>query len=169
LRYLKFVILLVFVILLPLFAVDIVGQGAPYFCKYICPSGTILGGWPLVAMNEPLQATIGLLFAWKNLLLAIVVILSCVLYRPFCKYLCPLGAVYALFNRFSLYKLQIDRQKCTRCGACARVCKMDVDPCATPNHPECIRCGDCKKACPHGAVCAGIARRTEQTCAKESS
>ena len=47
LRRIKYLLLAGFVILLPLFAVDAFGQGSPWFCKYICPSGTLLAGWPL--------------------------------------------------------------------------------------------------------------------------
>ena len=87
LKYLKYVILIGFVILLPLFAVDIVGQGSPWFCKYICPAGTLEGGIPLVFSNSALQAAVGWLFAWKNLLLIALILLSIPVYRPFCRYL----------------------------------------------------------------------------------
>lgn len=46
LRKLKYIILIVFVIILPLFLVDILGQGSPYFCKLISPIG-MLGLWKL--------------------------------------------------------------------------------------------------------------------------
>lgn len=152
LRKLKYVILIVFVILLPLFLVDIIGQGAPYFCKLICPAGTLEGGLPLVLLNKSLQGAIGWLFAWKSVLLAITIFLSILIYRPFCKYICPLGAIYSVFNPVSVFKYRIDDSKCTHCGACAKVCKMQIDPAKTPNNPECIRCGQCKKICPTGAL-----------------
>lgn len=156
LRYLKYIILLVFVILMPLFVVDIVGQGAPAFCKYICPSGTLLGGIPLVLKNPGLQATIGFLFRWKVAILLITVFVSVIIYRPFCKYICPLGATYALFNRVSFYRLHIDKNKCINCGACSKACKMGVDPVKTPNSSECIRCGDCTHVCPKSAISIGF-------------
>ena len=156
LRYLKYVILLVFVILMPLFVVDIVGQGAPAFCKYICPSGTLLGGIPLVFKNPALQVMVGFLFHWKVAILLVTVFLSILIYRPFCKYICPLGATYALFNRASLYRLRVDKDQCVNCGLCAKTCKMGVDPVKTPNSAECIRCGDCTKACPKGALAKQI-------------
>ena len=71
----------------------------------------------------------------------------------FCKWLCPLGAFYALFNRVSLFQMKVDKTKCVSCGKCARACKMDVDVTKTPNHAECIRCGMCIRACPPNAVC----------------
>lgn len=152
LKWLKYVILVVLVILLPLFAVDIVGQGQPWFCKYVCPSGTLMAGVPLVLLNEGLRAAIGWLYAWKLLILIGILLLSVLVYRPFCRYLCPLGAIYGLFNPVALARYRIDRDKCTRCGACQRACKLDIRTFETPNSPECIRCGDCRRACPHGAI-----------------
>ncbi len=152
LRKLKYVVLLLFVILLPMFLVDILGQGAPYFCKLVCPAGTLEGGIPLVLMNRSMQSTIGWLYAWKNVLLALTVFLSILIYRPFCKYICPLGAVYSVFNPIAVFRYRVDKEKCTDCGACAKVCKMQVNPAQNPNHPECIRCGACKKSCPAGAI-----------------
>lgn len=152
LRKLKYVVLLLFVILLPMFLVDILGQGAPYFCKLVCPAGTLEGGIPLVLMNRSMQSTIGWLYAWKNVLLALTVFLSILIYRPFCKYICPLGAVYSVFNPIAVFRYRVDKEKCTGCGACAKVCKMQVNPAQNPNHPECIRCGACKKSCPAGAI-----------------
>ncbi|WP_125116526.1 4Fe-4S binding protein [Agathobaculum sp. Marseille-P7918] len=153
LKYLKYVILVGFVIVLPLTVLDIVGQGQPWFCKYICPSGTLFAGIPLIASNPPLRAALGWLFTWKTAILAALLLLSIVVYRPFCRYLCPLGAIYGLFNPVALYRFRIDAEKCTQCGACQRACKLDIPVWQTPNSPECIRCGDCRRACPHGAVC----------------
>ena len=152
LRKLKYVILLVFVILMPMFVVDLLGQGAPYFCKLICPAGTLEGGLPLVLLNKGMRGAIGWLYAWKNVLLVAILFLSVIIYRPFCKYICPLGAVYSLFQPISVFRYQVDQELCTHCGACAKTCKMQVDPVKSPNHPECIRCGQCKKVCPTGAL-----------------
>ena len=104
LRYGKYLVLGVFVILLPMTVVGVTGMGDPWFCKYICPSGTLFGGLPLLASNPTLRAAAGWLFSWKTLLLVAIVLLSIRYYRPFCKYLCPLGALYGLFNPVSLYR-----------------------------------------------------------------
>lgn len=152
LKWLKYGILAGFVILLPLLVVDIVGQGQPWFCKYICPSGTLFAGLPLVGANADLQQAAGGLFAWKVGLLAGLAFLSVAVYRPFCRYVCPLGAIYGLFNKVSLYRLEVDRSTCTRCGACRKSCKLDIPVFEQPNNAECIRCGACRKACPNGAI-----------------
>ncbi len=162
LRLLKYGILLVFVILLPLFAVDAAGSGSPWFCKLICPAGTLEGGLPLVLSNAPLREVIGFLFHWKVAILIVTVVLSILIFRPFCKYICPLGAIYALFNRVSVYRYQVSAEKCVGCGKCEQVCPMQVNPHLEANHPECIRCGACKKACKFGAITSGFCVKEHQ-------
>lgn len=156
LRKLKYVILLVFVIILPMCVLDITGLGDPWFCKYICPAGMLEGGIPLVILNEGLRKTLGFLYAWKFFILAVIIILSVIIYRPFCKYLCPLGGVYSLFNGISVFKLRFDESKCVSCKKCSKVCKMNVDPCKNLDHAECIRCGLCVEACPTEALTANF-------------
>lgn len=95
----------------------------------------------------------GKLFSFKCMILIAVIVLSILFYRPFCKWICPLGAIYSLFNKVSLLKITVDSSKCVGCGQCSKACKMDVDVCKTPDHPECIRCGACIRACPKDAIC----------------
>ena len=108
----------------------------------------ILGMAAFAAVRENKQ----FLYGAFCILLAVVVG-SVVFYRPFCKWLCPLGAVYALMNHVSLFQMRVDRDTCVSCGACAKACPMDVDITKTPNHAECIRCGKCIKSCPTKAIC----------------
>ena len=152
LRYLKYAVLLVMVVLLPLLAVNELGMGDPFFCKYLCPQGVLEGAIPLSLTNAGIRTALGKLFTWKACILLAVIVGSVVFYRPFCKWLCPLGAFYALLNKVSLFQMRVDPHKCVSCGACARACKMDVDITKTPNHAECIRCGMCMKACPMDAI-----------------
>ena len=171
LRYLKYFFLVVFVIVLPLLY-----ESNPFFCKYICPSGMLLGGIPLMTYGSlagntaagtgtgiTSWAEAGGLTALKLGILAATILLSIMIYRPFCKYICPLGAIYSFFNRISLYRYSVDESKCTHCGVCKNVCRMGVDMSTTPNSPECIRCGDCKAACPHHAICAGFGKKAAST------
>lgn len=152
LTWLKYGVLLVMVVLLPALAVNDVGLGDPFFCKYLCPQGVLEGAIPMALTNAGIRAALGKLFAWKFGILLSVLALSAVFFRPFCKWLCPLGAFYALFNRVSMLQMKVDRETCISCGRCAKACKMDVDVTRTPNHAECIRCGMCVRACPTGAV-----------------
>ena len=152
LTYLKYAVLLVMVVLLPVLVVNDVGMGNPFFCKYLCPQGVLEGAIPLSLANSGIRAALGKLFTWKLSILLTVIVLSILFYRPFCKWLCPLGAFYALLNKVSLFQMKVDNDKCVSCGKCAKVCKMDVDVTKTPNHTECIRCGMCVNVCPTGAV-----------------
>ena len=127
-------------------------MGDPYFCKYICPQGVLEGAIPLAAANESIRAALGALFTRKLIILIAVVVLSVLFFRPFCKWICPLGAFYALMNKVSLLGIQVDTGKCVSCGKCARTCQMDVDITKSPNDTECIRCGKCIRACPTEAI-----------------
>lgn len=152
LRYVKYAILLIFVLLLPMLITDALGSGAPWFCKYICPAGTLEGGIPLLLLNPALREQAGWLFGWKMLLLLLTVIGAAYISRFFCRYLCPLGAFYALFNRLSVYQMTLDRACCTGCAKCERVCPMQVEVRKSLCSGECIRCGKCKAACPEQAI-----------------
>lgn len=123
----------------------------PAFCKFLCPSGTLFGAVPLLTTSEQLQSQIGALFYWKLGVLIAIVLLSVKIYRPFCQYLCPLGAIYGWFNRFSLVQIHWQQDGCTSCMACQRACPMDLKPEQISVSVECIRCGKCVEAC--GAEC----------------
>lgn len=151
-RYLKYVVLIVLVILLPMFVKNNFEIGSPYFCKYVCPAGTLEGGIPLLLKRASLREAIGTLFNWKLSILIAILILSIIIYRPFCKYLCPLGAVYSLFNKISFYRLSVDKNKCINCKLCEKNCKMNVEITKEINSPECIRCGKCIEICPCNAI-----------------
>lgn len=155
-RNLKYLILLVTVVLLPLFATFKTGVALPYFCKYICPAGTLEGGIPLLLADEGLRSVAGFLFDWKLFVLVVIVVFSMMLHRPFCRYLCPLGAFYALFCRFSVYQMHLDKTKCIDCKKCERSCPMAVEVTKQINAPECIRCGKCRDVCPTGAIASGF-------------
>ena len=152
LRYFKYPGLIILVFALPFFYRTDVGTGDPFFCKYVCPVGTLEGGIPLILANESLRSSLGALFGWKAALLVLCILSSMFIYRPFCKYVCPLGAFYSLFQKISLLRMRCDKDACIHCGKCAGICPMNVDPSKTPNSAECIRCGECIKACPKKAL-----------------
>jgi polyferredoxin len=152
LRWLRFVFLGIFVIILPMFVEDFMGMSEPWFCKWICPVGTLEGGIPLVLLNSAMRSAAGFLFKWKLVILIVILLSSIVIYRPFCRYFCPLGAIYGIFNKISFYRLRVDPTKCTKCGTCQKVCKLDIEVFKNPDSMDCIRCGDCKTACPHKAI-----------------
>ena len=146
--YVKYVILLVFVFLLPVVSVNTVGMGAPAFCEYICPAGTLEGGIPLLATHPELRQIVGALFSFKACILLLTLIGCLMICRFFCKVMCPLGAIYGILNKISLYHMEINTENCVSCGKCHAVCPMDVNPAENPDSAECIRCGKCVASCP---------------------
>ena len=145
---------------LALFGLAIIGSAflftgfakVPAFCKYLCPSGTFMGALPLLATNEALRSQAGGLFFWKFGILIFIVLLSIKVYRPFCQYLCPLGAIYGWFNRFSLVQIRWEKDSCISCMACRKACPVNLTPEQISVSPECIKCGQCVKACPTGCL-----------------
>lgn len=160
-RYLKYIVLLVLVVGLPAFAVTRTGVRPPYFCKYLCPAGTLGGGIPLMLADPSLRALVGALFSWKTLVLIVTVAASVLIHRPFCRYLCPLGAFYSLFNRFSFFQMRLDEHRCVGCKKCEQSCPMAVEVTKNINSGECIRCGKCKSVCPTGAIASGFTYKGE--------
>lgn len=152
LRWLRFVFLGVFVILLPMFVIDITGLGEPGFCKYICPVGTLEGGIPLVLLDKAMRGAAGFLFKWKLVILIITLLSSIIIYRPFCRYVCPLGTIYGIFNKISFFRYTVDTSKCTQCSECQKICKLDIPVWKEPNSMDCIRCGECKAGCKNSAI-----------------
>ena len=152
LRFIKYGLLLFMVILLPLFAVDAFGFGQTWFCKYICPAGTLEAGLPLIIMQPALRESLGLLFLNKLIILLFFMAWAVMASRPFCRTACPLGAFYALFSKIKMVKLRLDAQKCTNCEACHPVCPMGVYFNESPDDMECITCLACSKVCKVGAI-----------------
>lgn len=148
LTYVKYVLLAVFVIIMPVTMVNELGMSSPAFCEYICPAGTLEGGIPLLSTHPELRATLGALFSVKACILIITLIGCLSVCRFFCKVMCPLGAIYGLLNKVSIYHMECNKKTCVSCGKCHNICPMDVDPVKNPNSAECIRCGKCVASCP---------------------
>lgn len=148
LTYVKYVLLAVFVVIMPVTMVNELGMSSPAFCEYICPAGTLEGGIPLLSTHPELRATLGALFSVKACILIITLIGCLSVCRFFCKVMCPLGAIYGLLNKVSIYYMECNKKTCVSCGKCHNICPMDVGPVKNPNSAECIRCGKCVASCP---------------------
>jgi polyferredoxin len=147
-RHLKWFVLAFLVLLAPMIT------GDTWFCK-ICPAGSLLAGLPWVAWNpaNPVTGSPVLQVQPDFQFLAVMALLMAFLIwfvfskRPFCKTLCPLGAILALFNGVSMVRLEV-ASSCDSCATCNSVCPMDLDVTKELNSVECIRCLECTK-CGH--------------------
>jgi len=148
----KYLFLAITVVLLPILVVDDFGYGQTWFCKWICPAGTLEAGIPLVTLNENIRGQIGFQFGFKTSLLALFLGWMVLSRRPFCRTVCPLGAIFSFFNKVSIFQLVFDKDKCIRCNECYRVCPTDLKVYENANSPDCIRCLKCIKACKQNAI-----------------
>lgn len=150
LSFFKYAVLVFFVVIVPIMYA-FRNTPLPAFCKYICPAGTIEGGIGLLsnAVNESYFSMLGPLFTWKFMLMVSIIVGSIFIFRLFCRFICPLGAFYGLFNKISFFGIKVDNSKCTHCGLCHSKCKVDIK---CPGDAECISCGECVEVCPTKAI-----------------
>jgi ferredoxin-type protein NapH len=145
--YIKYAVLIFVAVMIPYFV------GEPWFCK-LCPNGHLLAGIPLVLADKTgdLRALVGWHFYMKGAILVFVLLCAVSIKRFFCRTFCPIGAIYSIFNRLSLFKIKVDKEKCIECESCQMVCPMHVPIYKSPEHRDCIRCLDCVKICPTKAI-----------------
>lgn len=150
LSFFKYAVLVFFVLIVPIMYA-FRNTPLPAFCKYICPAGTLEGGIGLLsnAVNESYFSMLGPLFTWKFMLMVSIIVGSIFIFRLFCRFICPLGAFYGLFNKISFFGIKVDNSKCTHCGLCHSKCKVDIK---CPGDAECISCGECVEVCPTKAI-----------------
>lgn len=150
LSYFKYVLLVFLVVIVPLLY-GLRNVPLPGFCKYVCPAGTIEGAFGLLSnkINEGELARLGPLFTWKFAIAVGVIVGSVFIFRVFCRFICPLGALYGLFNKFAILGIKLEKPKCVDCGLCISKCKMDIRE--VGDH-ECINCGECVSVCPTKAI-----------------
>jgi polyferredoxin len=147
LEYMRYVILIGVVGLAALITKE------PWFCKIICPAGTLEAAIPLMLMNEYLRTMIGPVFMVKITLLFLFLVWMTVSKRPFCRVICPLGTMYGLCNRLSLFKLGFKKSSCDYDRTCVRECPVDHRIYREdPNASRCIRCLRCSSTCHRDAI-----------------
>jgi len=125
----------------------------PWFCK-LCPQGTLEAGIPLILYDpeKSLKSMVGLFFYLKILILFSIFIWAIYIKRIFCRVICPIGAIYSIFNKWSLIHLEIDKERCGQCNICNKVCPTDINIYENPNQIDCIRCLECYYQCPSKSI-----------------
>ena len=153
LNWTRYVVLAVLVGAIPLVTRE------PWFCK-LCPAGTLEAGIPMALLYADIRALIGTLYWAKLVILGGFLAWMSVTRRPFCRWVCPLGALWSPFNRVSSLRLAVDRDRCTQCDLCREVCPVDICVYEDPNSAACIRCLACTRVCPQ--TCVSVARTERQ-------
>lgn len=97
----------------------------------------------------------GLSSVWAEsavgLIILIITLLGSILYdRFFCKYLCPMGALYGIIGKLSPFKITRDEHVCIDCGKCKKVCPVNIDVQGVKEvkSAECLNCQICVLNCP---------------------
>ncbi len=161
LSYLKYLIIVVFVIVIPVYYGIFKDIPVPGFCKYICPAGTLEGAIALLPQNPSWKSMLGSIFTQK-IIIMVIVILACIFcYRSFCRFLCPLGAIYGIFDKLAVMGVKVDESRCNHCGACVKSCKMDIKQ--VGDH-ECIHCAQCVAVCKQGAISMKVDKTSKKIC-----
>jgi len=143
-----------YVILIGIVGIAAVATKQPWFCKIICPAGTLEAGIPLMLFNENLRPMIGPIFMVKLAFLFAFLAWMTMSKRPFCRVICPLGTLYGLCNHLSFFKLGFKKRACVYDASCAQVCPVDHRIYGEdPNATRCIRCLRCRSQCTHDAIC----------------
>jgi Pyruvate/2-oxoacid:ferredoxin oxidoreductase delta subunit len=94
--------------------------------------------------------------------IVVALVTSLGFYRPFCQFVCPFGLLSWLLERVSIFRVKIDRSRCTNCGACVSVCPLDAakDRVAGKTFPaDCFSCARCLNVCPVDAIHYGLVGR----------
>jgi len=145
LRWLPYGFLIVLAIIVPMLTLE------PWFSK-LCPVGTLEAAIPWVFIDTAIRSQIGALYVLKLVILAAFVIWMVRTKRPFCRFVCPLGAIWSPFNRVSTLRLVVDDTSCTECGTCQSICPVDIRIYEDASSTRCVRCMECVRACPEAAI-----------------
>lgn len=84
-----------------------------------------------------------------------VLVIAFIFYRPFCQLICPFGFLSWISEKFSIFRIRIDHEKCTNCNACIEACPLNAANAYVENKKlgsDCFSCGRCLNTCSFDAI-----------------
>ncbi|MDP4144990.1 MAG: FMN-binding protein [Bacillota bacterium] len=144
LKYFKYVILAFLIFIVCTFNITAFNTSSPWDVFGVVAAVGKMPDFSYAALN----LTVGFI------LFILITIASMVVERFFCRYLCPLGAVFAITSKLKIAKIQKERTKCGNCRICTNNCAMGIPlyKYDVVNSGECIDCMQCVTACPRKNV-----------------
>lgn len=126
------------------------------FYTNLCPVGGVTGTIPTL-LFYPGEWLLGSSFTVKITSIILFFILVILVTRGWCKYLCPVGALLAPWNKLTPIKITRDEKACTSCGLCEKKCPMDIKDIGKKPDSECVLCGRCVTNCNFNSLRLGPA------------
>ena len=117
----------------------------------LCPVGGITGTFPTLILDWGGWVG-GTDFPIKIASVLIFFALVLAVFRGWCRYICPLGAMLSPFNKATPLNIHVNEKACVNCGLCSKACPMKIDVPASKRSLECIGCARCVGACKNGSA-----------------
>jgi len=143
--YLPFAILLVIVL-------TSAATLSPTYCAWLCPFKAVTEFEEISSSTILLQTII-----FFSLFIGLVIVLPILTKRRIqCGLFCPMGAFQSLTNKFNIFEVRIDPEKCAQCNLCVKTCptfSLDEESVRSgKSRITCTKCGKCIDSCPKQAV-----------------
>ena len=101
------------------------------------------GGFGVLSATGRSYELAGLIFA----IFAAAVLLNLVIPRFYCRFICPLGALFGIISRFAIWRIGKNKETCTGCKFCERSCEGGCEPASKIKFAECVLCFNCRQDC----------------------
>ena len=118
--------------------------GVPVLC-YICPVGIVCRAF----VSSTWLGVVGALIVIVLLIVAVEMTLA---RRGWCRYVCPLGAVYGMCATPRTLRVTRNPKACVGCGSCEADCPMGCSPLKGKIRDTCTNCMACVDSCPEDAL-----------------
>ena len=86
--------------------------------------------------------------AWLMFLIFLTtILLNLIIPRFYCRFICPLGALFAITSRFAIWRIGKTKDECDNCKLCEKACEGGCEPAGNIKISECVLCFNCRQDC----------------------